>query len=138
MSDALTKPETFHLEEFRALRGEIEFYLTESRSQERYTLIALGAIWGWLILNHFQDRFLWFIPVVLTIATTVRMVAMLGHFNNLGDYIKTIEHKFGTQGWECKRKRWTLGASYVVLDISLLIISMVGYHCRGYLAAIKL
>jgi hypothetical protein len=42
---------TFLLEEYRSLRKEIELYLTKSRSQERYTLIAVGAIRGWLVVE---------------------------------------------------------------------------------------
>ena len=136
MSEPLNKLETFRLEEFQSLRKEIELYLAECRSQERYTLIALGAIWAWLISNRIHNGFLWFIPVVLTLSASIRMLAMLGHFNHLGDYIKSTETVFGTEGWEHKRKRWTLGASFVIGDIALLIISLVAWHHRACFAGL--
>jgi hypothetical protein len=65
MSD---KNETFLLEEYKALRKEIEIYLTEARSLERSTLAAVGVIWGWLITSHNDDTILWTMPIWITLA----------------------------------------------------------------------
>ena len=80
----MSDDQVFRLEEYKSLRKEVEIYLTESRSQERYTLIAVGAIWAWLIVNHLHTGLLWFVPVMLTLATSIRMGAILLHFDHLG------------------------------------------------------
>jgi hypothetical protein len=124
----------FRLEEYRSLRKEIELYLAESRSQERYTLIAVGVIWGWLITNHLTNPLLWAAPVVLTLATSVRMAAIMKHFGNTRDYIKTTEASFGVRGWDHQEKSWTLGLAFIVLNIALLMLAIVAFHYRGTLA----
>jgi hypothetical protein len=96
----LTSSETFRLAEYKALRKEIEIYLSESRSLERYTIIAVGAIWGWLITNHNDNLMVWTIPVVLTVLAVGRRIGMNEHFKKLGAYIAEIESKFGVTGWE--------------------------------------
>ncbi len=39
----MSDDQTFRLEEYKSLRKEVELYLAESRSQERYTVIAAEA-----------------------------------------------------------------------------------------------
>ena len=85
--------QTFRLEEYKSLRKEIELYLTESRSQERYTLIAVGAIWAWLVINRLTSGLLWSVPIVLTVATSIRMIAILLHFTHMGE----IHNRAGNQ-----------------------------------------
>jgi len=128
--------QSYRLEEYRALRKEVELYLTESRSQERYTLIAVGAIWAWLILNHFQTSLLWSIPIILTAATSLRMAAILRHFDYMGKYIRALECKFGVTGWEQQSRGWTLGAAYIVLDVALLVLAIVAWCNRVGLAGV--
>jgi hypothetical protein len=130
----VTDERTFQLAEYNALRKEVEIYLQESRSQERYTLIAVGAIWAWLVVNHLTSKLLWLIPVLLTAATTLRMGAILLHFGNLKRYISRLESKFESPGWEHVKKGWTLGAAYVVVDVVLLAITIIGLVLRESLA----
>jgi hypothetical protein len=123
--------QTFRLEEYRALRQELELYLTESRSQERYTLIAVGVIWGWLVTNRLNGRLLSAIPIMLTVAASIRMVAILRHFHHIGEYIWTLENDFKVEGWEHKEKGWTLGMAYLLLSIVLIALTIIGYHYRA-------
>lgn len=134
MSDPVSEDQTYRLEEYKALRKEIELYLTESRSQERYTLIAVWAIWAWLITNKQMSALLWSVPIILTLATSVRMWAMLRHFGNMGKYIRTLEGKFNVNGWEHQKKPWTLGLAYVILNFALLSLAVIAFLYRDKLA----
>lgn len=58
---------TFLIEEFKALRSEIELYLAEIRRLERNTIIAVGTIWAWLLHERVTDARVWSIPIVLTL-----------------------------------------------------------------------
>jgi hypothetical protein len=123
--------QSFRLEEYKSLRKEVELYLTESRSQERYTLVAVGAIWAWLILNRIDDLLLWWVPIILTLAVSIRMAAILKHFANINEYLKTVEDEFKVIGWEHKKKGWTLGGAYIVLSVLLLLLAIIAMIHRG-------
>jgi hypothetical protein len=130
MSDPMSGDQTYRLEEYKALRKEIELYLTESRSQERYTLIAVWVVWAWLITNKQPSGLLWSVPIILTLATSVRMIAMWKHFGIMGRYIRTLEDEFSVNGWEHLKKPWTLGLAFVVLNIVLLALAVAAFFCR--------
>jgi hypothetical protein len=130
MTEPMRDDQTFRLEEYRTLRKEVEIYLAESRSQERYTLIAVGVIWGWLIVNRLSNSLLWAVPITLTLATSLRMGAILLHFGHLSEYIYSLEEKFKAPGWEHKDKGWTLGAAYVLIDLLLLVLTIVAWAHR--------
>lgn len=132
----MSDEQSFRLEEYKTLRKEVELYLTESRSQERYTLIAVGVVWAWLIINRLHNGFLWSVPIVLTLATSIRMGAILLHFDHLGEHLKTLECRFGAPGWEHKDKGWTLGAAFILLDLALLGLSVAAWACRGNLTSL--
>jgi hypothetical protein len=51
---------TFLIEEFKALRSEIELYLAEIRR-------LVGTIWAWLLHERVTDARVWSIPIVLTL-----------------------------------------------------------------------
>jgi hypothetical protein len=135
----MTDELSFQLEEYKALRKEVEIYEQESRSQERYTLIAVGLTWYWLLTNHLTIGLLWFVPILLTAATTARMVAMMRHFKNLGSYLAKLEDVFiGAQGksekdprgWEHMPKRKSLGLAYGIIDGALLLLTIIGWWYR--------
>jgi hypothetical protein len=134
MAESMSDDQIFRLEEYRALRKEIELYLTESRSQERYTLIAVGVIWGWLITNHLTHGLLWFVPIALTLATSLRMAAILKHFGIIRGYIMQLEDKFGVNGWDHREKSWTLGLAFIVVDVALFVLAAVAFYYRCKLA----
>jgi hypothetical protein len=154
--------ETFLLEEYKALRKEVEIYLLESRSLERYTIIAVGIIWGWLINTHNHNRMVWAIPVVLTALATVRRFAIDRHFNRLRDYIVKTEADFQVNGWEhgwkheegpeeghgwklwwkhwkhwwrraVKNRQWNIADSEKVVSFILVALSIIGFFLRAAL-----
>jgi hypothetical protein len=94
----------------------------------------VGAIWGWLIINHLNTALLWGIPIVLTVAVSLRMLAILRHFNNIGKYIRILEVKFGVEGWEHQKRPMTLGGAYILLSVVLIALTVVAYHYRSVLA----
>ncbi|RXH57332.1 hypothetical protein [Granulicella sibirica] len=96
----LTEPQVFHIEEYKALRKEIEIHLTESRTEERYLVIAVGAIWAWLITNHNHHVLLWCIPLLLAVASVSRMAALTYDIIKLGSYLRGVENHFHAAGWE--------------------------------------
>jgi len=132
----MSEAQSFRLEEYRSLRKEVEIYLTESRSQERYTLIAIGVIVGWLLLNHVGSVWLWSVPFALTIATTGRMIGIMIHFINLKTYIRSTERAFGVFGWESRDRPWSMGAVYVVFNVILLVLTGVAVYFHNDMATL--
>lgn len=127
----------FQLEEYKALRKEVEIYLTEVRSHERYTVIAAGLTWGWLIVNHNSHWLLWSIPALIAGAAAFRMVAINIHFRTLSAHIARIEEDFGVLGWErlAENRPLNIGASSSVLAVLLFLLACFGWFIRSSLAA---
>lgn len=90
----------FLLEEYEALRKETELYITETRAVERYTIIAIGAVWAWLSANRIEHLVAWMIPLILTIGVGLRDLTVVLHFNGLNKYICRTGAAFRVKGWE--------------------------------------
>ena len=123
-SEKESSSKDFRLEEYKALRKEIEVYLAETRSQERYTLIAVGLIWSWLVINKQSHWVMWAIPIVVTAASGLRLIAAAVHFGNISKYIKTIERHFAVYGWEQQSHKASFGAAAIFVSACLLAISI--------------
>ena len=123
----------FQLEEYKNLRKEIEIYITESRTQERYAVLAVAAIWTWLIANHKTSGALWLVPLLPTALIAFRAVAMQRHFSDLKGYIKDLEDAFGTAGWEHRERKWNVGVANIVLTLVLLTAALVAWYYRSAL-----
>jgi hypothetical protein len=100
MSEPLSTAQVFQLEEYKALRKEVEFYIAEFRSQERNVVIAVGVIWAWLISNHQSGYLPWFLPVLLCAAASIRSHVLNKHMRRISTYIESLEDSFGVNGWE--------------------------------------
>ena len=79
----------FLLEEYKALRRETELYISEIRSQERYVVVSISAVWYWLIHEHKSNGLLWSIPILVCVASGLRMIGVDRHFRCLSPYIQT-------------------------------------------------
>jgi hypothetical protein len=123
----------FQLEEYRSLRKEIEMYITESRTQERYAVIAVAAIWTWLIVNKQTSSALWILPVLATALIAFREFAIRRHFQDIKDYIKTLEGAFDVKGWEHTTRRWSLGSANTLLTSVLFVIALFAWFYRNSL-----
>jgi hypothetical protein len=137
MNEPMTIAQTYQLEEYRALRSEIEYYIGEFRSQERNVVIAVGVIWGWLISNHQWHYLPWLVPVILCAAASIRSHVLNKHMSVISNYIASLEDSFGVNGWE---HNFTLNVrnvkkgnfANVVLTNTLLLLAIVGFffHSR--------
>lgn len=120
----------FQIEEYKALRTEIELYLKEARSQERYTIVAVGVIWGWLVIHNQTNWIVWTIPVLVTAASSLREIAIARHFQHLGDYLRKVEKTYGVTGWESTKKGWTVGVFNLIMNLTLFALSFIGLLFR--------
>ena len=124
----------FQLEEYRALRKEIDQHMAESRTEERYAVISTGITWGWLILNHKTNWLLWAVPIFLTAAITYRTTAISQHIIQLGMYIRGLEMAFQAPGWEHQKIERKVTQSNKVITGGLLILSLIAWAFRKSLA----
>lgn len=108
----------FHREQYRELRAEALKHVDETRSAEKYVLIALGAYYGFLFTNW--DRVIpfgstpWWLPVGLSVCGGVRSLALFMSIQNNADYLRRLEETFcgpwknpkeAPVGWEQFRQR---------------------------------
>jgi hypothetical protein len=124
----------FQLEEYRALRKEIDQHMSESRIEERYAVISSGITWGWLILNHKTNGLLWAIPVFLTVAITYRTNAMSQHIIQIGEYIQSLEKAFQAEGWEHHPKDRKVTKSNRLITGGLIVLALTAWAFRKRLA----
>jgi hypothetical protein len=125
----------FLVEEYRALRKEIDQHMIESRTEERYAIISSGVVWAWLILNHEKNALLWLVPVVLSIAIAFRTNAMSKHIEQIGMYIRTLELAFQWVGWEHYEKKRDVTRINLVSAVGLLVLAFIAFFYRKTLAA---
>jgi hypothetical protein len=125
----------FRLEEYKALRKEIEIYVQESRALERYAIIGVGAIWVWLIANKVHDWVPWLIPLLLTLAVAARGFSVLSQCRQLGSYLADVEKYFGVMGWERTRPDFSGARATNVTTMGLLILSVILLFGRETLIA---
>ncbi|HWG39444.1 MAG TPA: hypothetical protein VN658_02750 [Candidatus Acidoferrales bacterium] len=102
MADALTTPEQYRLKEFEKLRDEIEATLNAAWSNERYGVIACGAVWSWLISQKIPYPTLWALPLLIVVAGWGRNGGLYSHLFLMAEYMRTVERGFlGPQGgWD--------------------------------------
>jgi hypothetical protein len=130
VSGSMDDERTFLLEEFKALRSEIELYLAEIRGLERNTIIAVGAIWAWLIHERVTDPLAWSIPVTLTLVIALRLIAVGLHFNDVRSRIKQIEKSFKVEGWEHRTSGGFFAISNFAIGVLLLAASVLAMLTR--------
>jgi len=146
MTDPIKPAQMFQLEEYRALRKELEIYIAEFRSQERNVVIALGVIWGWLISHQQSNWQPWLLPVILCGAASMRSVVLNIHMGLISSYIESLEKDFGLLGWEytfrTKGRRQKGGISKfrlgdwvnLILTSTLFLLAIAGLWYRAELA----
>jgi len=100
----MTKEETFQIEEYKALREEILTKLKDRLEFNRWGLIGLAALYGYIFSNPGKPILFW-VPVCLSLA----MIAHLNEEHRMvaeaATYIKTQIERWVTvseapQGWE--------------------------------------
>lgn len=134
----LTEPQQdFVLEEYRALRKEIELRITAAERVETITVVAIALTYGWVFAKG--DTLLgqpaWFIPFGLASLGAVRCFGLVQWMWGIGQYVKVIErtiYESQPLGWEWfvrptarKRSRNALSLSALLLWCTLLVGTLV-------------
>jgi hypothetical protein len=82
-------------EEFLSLRKEVENALADLSSLERNCVLAMSAVYAWLIsqasLGGLDKRIGWGIPVLLSVFSALRGYSLNRHLGVIGSYIRNIE-----------------------------------------------
>lgn len=94
--------ENFHIEEFKALRAEIDSRIKEGQTWESLGLTATAAVYAWLATNSFCD-FAWWIPVLFPAFGLLRHSALMVRILQIAGYIRDVEAKLSDDpltGWE--------------------------------------
>jgi hypothetical protein len=94
--------EQYRLKEFEKLRSEVEATLNTIWSNERYAVIACGAVWSWLIAQHNSLTALWCLPFIVIAAGWARNAALILHLIWMAEYVRQGETEvLGVPGgWE--------------------------------------
>lgn len=93
MAEARTQE--FVLAEYSAIRSELEEAVRETRSLERFALIALGTIWSWVLASAKPGRelVLW-LPALLIAFLGFRASELIKHIEFIGSYLAKVEATF--------------------------------------------
>jgi len=103
--------ETFYLEEFKALRNEIDTKLKGRFDFHNWGLIGLGVVYSYIFSNlekSWAQPWLFFVPVALSLSMVFhlveehRMVALAGQYirNEIERWIRGGEDAAAPMGWE--------------------------------------
>jgi hypothetical protein len=97
-----TIAEQYRLKEFEKLRSEIETTLNAAWSNERYGVIACGAVWSWLITQHIHLMLPWTLPLIIVIAGWGRNASLFLHLLIMGEYMRVVEREVlsPSGGWD--------------------------------------
>lgn len=92
-------------EEYQTLRKEVETSMVELNTLESTALLAVAAIFAWLITNKSEGliHLGWFIPAALVFFCMLRAWSINRHLGWLGEYLKHHEAAHiqpHLRGWE--------------------------------------
>lgn len=126
------KKDNFHFEQYKELRAEALKQVDETRSVERYCLLALAAYYAFLFSNWGRVEMFgnapWWIPVGLAVCGGIRSWALFMSICNNAEYLRRLEISFFDEwstdqepaGWEQFRKsglswrrKWALNSALV-------------------------
>ncbi|NNB43294.1 hypothetical protein [Pseudomonas chlororaphis] len=98
----------FLKEEYLTLRKEVEVAVAELAALERNAILAIAAIYSWLIAAKFTiplASLAWSIPLLISLFSALRSFNVGQHLQRLSAYIKKIEIEVAKDnqhatGWE--------------------------------------
>ena len=128
--------EKFLIEEFKALRQEIDKRLEEGIKLLQFSVVAIAAVYAWL--SHAGDdrlhRIGWWGPVLIAVFGIFQACATGVRILQMGEYLQGVERRFGVEGWqtsliEGKLKKWNfqpgvVGAAYLVSWFALICVTV--------------
>jgi hypothetical protein len=97
--------EEYLIAEFKALRKEIEIAIQHLHSLFRFTLLACGGIWTWLLsrLGELPSKHVVWIPVAIVLFFFLRSITVNIDMKKVGNYLARVErgmHLPPGLGWE--------------------------------------
>src|SRR4051812_49056481 len=87
-----TTSNEFRIEEYKRLSKEITDRLTSLQPNERYFLIATGAIYVWLFEKKIPISPVWWAPTAIWEFAAWRMITSYYRVEELASYIRLIEN----------------------------------------------
>jgi hypothetical protein len=99
----------FNLEEYKALRKQIEIILDEEWKRAQYVVLGLAGVWIWLLTTAHGDHPIatnrvvwWLVPAFVYVAGLLHELSAYGMISRISDYILNLEkHFLGDRGgWE--------------------------------------
>jgi hypothetical protein len=143
---SLLSIDEFVLEEFKALRKEIDDRLKDIMQDFQFSLIAIAGIYAWLATRGNELSFIYSLgfwgPILIAGYGAFRCALIGLRIYQLRWYIRNhIEHHFGVEGWETYLPEMKLGAFHVPPGIvpriyavgwtALLVVTFVVKHQFG-------
>jgi hypothetical protein len=103
--DPQKRADMFYLEEFKALRTEIDDRITEGGKLLQLALVGVGAVYSWLAEKGSDDKHILIIglaaAVLISAVSTFRVYFLNKLVLKLGDHISETEKRFGAdRAWE--------------------------------------
>jgi hypothetical protein len=98
---------TFYLEEYKALRKQVEIMLEEEWKRAQYVVLGLAAVWVWLLTTTHDEHPVpipravwWVVPAFVYFAGLLHELGAFGMVGRLSGYLRRLEKEFGVYGWE--------------------------------------
>jgi hypothetical protein len=132
--------EQFHLEQIKALRGEIDENMKQLRQIELYAVLGSVAVWAFLLTHQANGQRIttigWLMPVFLIACSAYKHYTTNRAIRGLGSYIRRCEGVFSFQGlgWEGSSEREEATIEFLKFNKLfwgvLLLLSLIaaGYH----------
>lgn len=100
----------FRLEEYKALRAEIDSRIKEGNNWESIAIAGIAAVYSWLATNSDKPvaAIGWWVPVLFPLFGLVRQCALLVRIMQIASYLRDMEVAFAQHdptGWETYLKR---------------------------------
>lgn len=100
----------YHLEEYKAVREEIMFHLREIEQLSRVALVAVAAIYVWILSSFEPERgmeriavAIWWLPSIVIAVSWKKTEDMIRRVRTLADYLEKFQEIFADPrlgGWE--------------------------------------
>ena len=132
------------LEEFKALRGEVELRAVEQRTMERNVVLLSAAIYAFLLFpkghlgNPKDEIYLelaWYLPPLFNFLAFMRWLESIKMIAGLAQYLRTIE----LNGWEMHLLRarerrdfpivsWWYAPFWLIMSVGSLTLGYLHMH----------
>ena len=134
----MDKAPDFRLKEYEAVRREMDEAVKETRTLERYALVAVGAIWSWIVASRKPEYVvLMWLPALLVGFLAFRALLLTNHVTFIANYIIEIEKLFALPdlpGFETRFKgKGTLKrcSAYFFWLLLVLVSVIIPWVCKA-------